>query len=586
MNLDRRLLKQARLAKAAFIITIAAGFLAGIAAILQARQLSRIISQVFLGGQQLAGVMPLMWLLLGILITRAVLTYLSETSAGYGAVQIKNVLRSLFAKHLLSLGPAYAQGERSGELVNTASQGIEALDAYFSQFLPQLAFAGMLPLAFLIAIFPLDPLSAVVLLVTGPLIPFFMFLIGSMSQTLTRRQWTALSRMSAYFLDTLQGLATLKALGRSREQAGRIEQVSERYRQTTMSVLRVTFLSALVLELLGTIGTAIIAVEIGLRLLYGRISFEPAFFILLLAPDFYAPLRNLGLRFHASMTGVNAARRIFEVLEQPVPEPAAEGAGNGARGSAPRLDRPFQIEFDHVGYTYLGRSQPALEDVSFSIQSGQMTALVGPSGSGKSTLTQLLLCFIKPQLGEIRVNGAPLGSFSVEEWRAQIAWVPQQPHLFYGSVAENLRIAKPDASMDELVKAAEQVHLLEWVESLPQGFDTFIGESGQRLSGGQAQRLALARAVLRDAPLLILDEPTAHLDVVQERILQESTRRLCEGRTVLIIAHRLPTVMRADQILVMQAGRIVEKGSHAELLGNAGLYSRLLADYRGQEVAE
>jgi len=586
MNLDRRLLKQARLAKAAFIITIAAGFLAGIAAILQARQLSRIISQVFLGGQQLAGVMPLMWLLLGNLITRAVLTYLSETSAGYGAVQIKNVLRSLFAKHLLSLGPAYTQGERSGELVNTASQGIEALDAYFSQFLPQLAFAGMLPLAFLIAIFPLDPLSAVVLLVTGPLIPFFMFLIGSMSQTLTRRQWTALSRMSAYFLDTLQGLATLKALGRSREQAGRIEQVSERYRQTTMSVLRVTFLSALVLELLGTIGTAIIAVEIGLRLLYGRISFEPAFFILLLAPDFYAPLRNLGLRFHASMTGVNAARRIFEVLEQPVPEPAAEGAGNGARGSAPRLDRPFQIEFDHVGYTYLGRSQPALEDVSFSIQSGQMTALVGPSGSGKSTLTQLLLCFIKPQLGEIRVNGAPLGSFSVEEWRAQIAWVPQQPHLFYGSVAENLRIAKPDASMDELVKAAEQVHLLEWVESLPQGFDTFIGESGQRLSGGQAQRLALARAVLRDAPLLILDEPTAHLDVVQERILQESTRRLCEGRTVLIIAHRLPTVMRADQILVMQAGRIVEKGSHAELLGNAGLYSRLLADYRGQEVAE
>lgn len=586
MNLDRRLLKQARLANAAFIITIAAGFLAGIAAILQARQLSRIISQVFLGGQQLAGVMPLMWLLLGILIARAALTYLSEASAGNGAVQIKNILRNLLAKHLLSLGPAYAQGERSGELVNTASQGIEALDAYFSQYLPQLAFAGVLPLAFLIAIFPLDPLSAMVLLVTGPLIPFFMFLIGSMSQTLTRRQWTALSRMSAYFLDTLQGLAALKALGRSREQAGRIEQVSERYRQTTMSVLRVTFLSALVLELLGTIGTAIIAVEIGLRLLYGRIGFEPAFFILLLAPDFYAPLRSLGLRFHASMTGINAARRIFEVLEQPVPEPAAERAGGGAQASAPLLNRPFTIAFDHAGYTYPGRSQPALADVSFSIQSGQMTALVGPSGSGKSTLTQLLLGFIKPQLGEIRVNGAPLGGFSVEEWRAQIAWVPQQPHLFYGSVAENLRIAKPDASVDELVKAAEQAHLLEWVESQPQGFDTFIGESGQRLSGGQAQRLALARAVLRDAPLLILDEPTAHLDVVQERYLQESTRRLCEGRTVLIIAHRLPTVMRADQILVMQAGRIVEQGSHAALHGSSGLYSRLLADYRGQVVTE
>jgi ATP-binding cassette subfamily C protein CydD len=444
-------------------------------------------------------------------------------------------------------------------------------------------------------VFPNDPLSGVVLLLTGPLIPFFMSMIGSVSKRLTERQWGILGRMSAYFLDTLQGLATLKALGRSRAQAERIGEVSEQYRETTMSVLRVTFLSALVLELLSTIGTAIIAVEIGLRLLYGRIAFEQAFFVLLLAPDFYLPLRNLGLRFHASMSGVSAAKRIFEVLERPLPasserplstqaeQPLTTESEEPPRSSAViSLKEPFVLTFEKVCFTYPGRQQAALEEVCLEIGSGQTTALVGASGAGKSTLAGLVLGFIHADSGKIRVNGTPIEMLAVDAWREQIAWVPQQPYLFHGTIAENLRLARPQATLAELRQAAEQAHLLEFIDRQPLGMDTPVGEGGAQLSGGQGQRLALARAFLRDAPFLILDEPTAHLDVAQERLLQETSRKLAAGRTVLVIAHRLSTVAQADQIIVMNDGRVFEKGRPADLLGQNGLYAQMMRTYQGE----
>ena len=578
MNLDRRLVKQVGIVRLALAAAVLAGLLAGLATVLQARQVSRIIAGVFLGGLWLPEVMPWMVSLLAVIAARALLGYISERAAARAALRVKEHLRQLFTRHLMALGPSYAQGERSGELTNTATQGIEALDAYFSQFLPQLALAGLLPLAYLTLVFPVDPLSGVVLLFTGPLIPFFMFLIGSAAEKLTRRQWTALGRMSAYFLDTLQGLVTLKTLGRSRDQTARIAEVGEQYRQATMSVLRVTFLSALVLELLSTLGTAIIAVEIGLRLLYSRMDFEAAFFLLLLAPEFYLPLRALGLRFHASMSGVSAAKRIYEVLEQPLPAPdqpvlpAAE---------VPSLRQPFVIQMQEVCFSYPGRGQPALNRISLSIASGQTLALVGASGSGKSTLAQMLLRFLQPDSGEILVNGIPLSALPVDAWRAQVAWVPQQPYLFHGSLADNLRIACPAATLDQMREAAAQAHLLDWIESLPQGLDTPVGEGGSLLSGGQAQRLALARAFLRDAPLLVLDEPTAHLDVAQEQLLQESTRRLCRGRTVVVIAHRLSTISQVDQVVVMEAGRVIEAGAPGDLLARGGAYARLMSAYAG-----
>ncbi len=573
MNLDRRLIQLAGAVKLPLTLTVLAGFLTGVLTVLQASQISRVIARVFLGGQVLAEVMPLLWGLLALLIARPLAVFLSELAAGEAALQVKARVRDLLAEHLLRLGPAYTTGERSGELVNTAAQGVESLDAYFSQYLPQLALAGLLPVAYLIIVFPRDPLSGAVLLFTGPLIPLFMFLIGANAQSLTHRQWSALGRMSAYFLDTLQGITTLKALGRSREQAEKIAAVGEQYRETTMSVLRVTFLSALALELLSTIGTAIVAVQIGLRLLYGRIGFEEAFFLLLLAPEFYLPLRNLGLRFHAGMSGIAAAKRIFGILEVEAPNPAPT--------QAELPTPPLTIELEGVGYTYPGeRSEPALADVSLRLEPDEMIALVGTSGAGKSTLAHLLLRFLEPQQGAIRVNGAALAELPVEDWRRLVAWVPQAPHLFHGTLADNLRIAERDASLEQMKEALEWAGLGEFVSAQPLGLYSPVGESGARISGGQAQRLALARGYLRAAPLLILDEPTAHLDSAQEKILEEKIRQLCWGRTALVIAHRLPTILRADRVIVLEAGRIVESGKPEALIQAGGAFARLLDAYR------
>jgi ATP-binding cassette subfamily C protein CydD len=415
-----------------------------------------------------------------------------------------------------------------------------------------------------------------VLLLTAPLIPIFMVLIGNAADALTRRQWTSLSRMSAHFLDVLQGLATLRLFGRSREQLRTIAAISDQFRQATMGVLRVAFLSALVLEMVSTISTAVVAVQIGLRLLYGHLSFDQGFFVLLLAPEFYLPLRMLGTRFHAGMAGVAAAQRIFEVLEVPALVPPASGKVAGKD-----LPSRFDIRFSDVHYAYEEGRRPALCGLSFHVDHGEKVALVGPSGAGKSTVAYLLLRFLEPDRGAIAVGSRPLPDLAPPIWREQVAWVPQDPYLFHGTVAENIRMARPAASPDEVAWAARQAHAEAFIEALPRSYDTVIGERGARLSGGEAQRLALARAFLKDAPLLILDEATANLDPEIEDLVRESMERLLQGRTALIIAHRLATVQRADRILAMAEGRIVEEGTHGALLQQGGLYQQLVGAYGG-----
>jgi ATP-binding cassette subfamily C protein CydD len=574
--IDRRLFRQARPAHLDLILTIALSLLAGIVLVGQAFYLSQIINRVFLEANTLAGVQPLLLALLTLSLVRAGLTWGSQVTAQRVAGRVKNNLRERLTAHLLALGPAYTHGERSGELANTAVAGVEALDAYFSQYLPQLATAALVPLTILLFVFPLDFISGLVLLLTAPLIPIFMVLIGNLADRMTQRQWVSLSRMSAHFLDVLQGLTTLKILGRSREQTEAIARVSYRFGQTTLGVLRVAFLSALVLELVATLSTAIVAVEIGLRLLYGRLLFENALFILILAPEFYIPLRLLGTRFHAGMSGMAAAKRIFEVLDTPLPVSVST-----APDPETSLSSPFTICFTNVYYAYNDGQRPALDGVSLAITPGQKVALVGPSGAGKSTVAHLLLRFIDPDQGNITVNGAPLSKLDLSAWRSHLAWAPQNPYLFHGSVAENIRLAQPEASLEQVVQAARQAHADDFVEALPQGYDTIIGERGVRLSGGQAQRIALARAFLKDAPFLILDEATANLDPKYERQIQTALEQLLQGRTALIIAHRLSTVYNADQILVMANGQIVEQGTHDSLLSQAGLYHRLVTAYGG-----
>ena len=578
-----KLIQLARAQAGRLTAAILLGAAGGLLTVLQAFWLSRAVSRVFLDRQGLDEISALLLALAGAPLLRAGLVYAAETTASAASRHLRHDLRQRLYSHLQALGPAYRLGEsgesevRSGELVNTATEGIEALEAYFSQYLPQLALAALIPVGMLIFIFPSDLLSAIVLLLTAPLLPLLMLLIGSAGREQTRRQWLGLSRMAAYFLDVLHGLPVLKNLGRSLDQLQTIARVSERYRQTTLSVLRVTFLSAFALEFIATVSTAIVAVQVGLRLLAGHLEFEPAFFILLLAPEFYLPIRLLGLRFHAGMSGLEAGKRIFEILDLPLPD-----ATNNISAPTPNLTAP-SVVFENVYYTYRGERH-ALRGVSFSLEAGKVTAITGPSGAGKSTTSSLLLRFLIPQSGRILVNGSDLQALPLEQWRAALGWTPQAPYLFNDTVAANLRLVNPQATGEQLAAAAHLASADEFIAALPEGYDTVIGERGARLSAGQAQRLALARAFLKPGGLVILDEPSSHLDPHNEARIGEAARRLAPAHTVLLIAHRPETLAYADTVITLQDGRVKHMHQQAPKGKQIGVTDSLLPPGKGSGV--
>ena len=591
---DARLVPRRGPARRALAAAIGLGVLAGGTVIVQAWLLSHAISLTFLGGGTLEQITP--WLLAwaATAAARAVLSWGSDICAARGAAEMRVDLRTRLSQRLLDGGPSRASEERTGELANTLVGGIEATDGYIRSYLPQVVLSVATPLLIAAVITAVDPLSALVLVLTYPLIPLFMYLIGGVARERTRRQWVTLSRMSARFLDAIQGLATLKAFGRSVDEAMVIATAMGRYRAVTMGVLKVAFISALVLELLSTLGTAIVAVEVGLRLLYARVAFDAALFVLVLAPEFYRPLRSLGAAFHAGMAGKEAGARIAALLDETSELPtaprgrSADGPAGVATAPPPATvpwrhpgDTPPAIVFDDVCFSYGSGRRLALDGFTLRVDAGSLVALVGPSGAGKSTLFQLLLRFARPQHGRILVDGRALDDLDIDEWRRVIAWVPQRPHVFDGTLRDNLLVARPDASRAQIEDALRLAHADGLVARLPRGLDTAVGARGDRLSGGEAQRLALARAFLKDTPVVLLDEPTAQLDPATEALVRDAMSRLRVGRTVLLIAHRLTTVVDADRIVLMDAGHILEEGSHERLLAGRGAYARLVEAYGG-----
>ncbi|NMB55671.1 MAG: thiol reductant ABC exporter subunit CydD [Leptolinea sp.] len=553
---------------------IGSALLIGGLIILQAWLLSHILDHVHLHAAGLEQVTPDLIRLAIVVLLRAFLVFVNEQSAAVLSAGIRSRLRESLTVKVLRLGPAYTEQQQAGELTYALTGAIDSLDAYFSQYVPQLVIAAVLPVAILAVVFPIDTLSGVIFVLTAPLIPIFMVLIGRTTETLTRRQYQTFSRMSAFFLDSLRGLVELKNLGKSAGHSARLDTVGERYRSATLRVLRVSFLSALVLELAATLSVAVIAVEIGIRLLYRQMDFQQAFFLLVIAPDFYLPLRQLGARFHAAQNGVSAARRIFEIFDQP--EQDEESAQEKAEPFEERLFcSPFTIRFNDVSFTYPGREQEAVSHVAFTLTSGQTTAIVGLNGSGKTTLASLLLRFIQPEGGTIFYNDTDIQNIPLDRWRSGIAFLDQRPVVFNTTLRENLLLVRPDATSDQLRSALETVHLQETINSLPRGLDTGLGEEGYILSGGQIQRLAIARLFLKDAPLLILDEPTSHLDPFLENELDVALELMRKNRTCLVIAHRKSTARQADRVLFMENGRLAAAGRHADLLAEVPHYASL-----------
>lgn len=553
------------------------GLISGLLLIGQAWLLAKVINAVVFNQADLAAVMPWLWTMLAIFLGRALLTWCAEQAAFQAALQVKLAVRQQLYQHLQQLGPAWLTGERTGELLTSLSDGVEALEAYYARYLPSMTLVVLIPLALLVFVTANDWLSGVILVVTAPLIPVFMILIGKGTEQRNQQQWQKLTRMSAYFLDLLQGMTTLKLFNASRREAHMVANMSEQYRHSTMSVLRVAFLSSLTLEFFATVSVAVLAVLVGFRLFWGELDFLHGFFVLLLAPEFYLPLRTMGTQYHARMQAIAAAERIIAILN------ITPNSTHPRVNTAYELKSNFTLHLQDLSFTYPDGRQ-GLDRVNLAIYPGETLALVGSSGAGKTTLVNLLLGFLSPTSGQILINDTPLSAIPAATWRQQLAWLPQKPQLFPNTVLENIRLGQPHANLEIVELAAHQAQAHGFILDLDQGYNTLIGEAGQGLSGGQTQRIALARAFLKNAPLVILDEATAHLDAKSEALIQTAIKRLAQERTVVMIAHRLSTIREADRIAVMEQGRIVAIGTHTRLQQSSVPYQQMLAAYANEDT--
>ena len=548
---DRRLLERAHEARTALVADAILGVIAALLVLAQAVLLAEVAARSY-DGASLHDVLRPLALLAAVVCARAVAGWGFEVVGRRAAARILSRLRLSLVERRLRDDPASLDQAESSELATLAVTGVDALEATFARYLPQVVLAVLVPLAVLALVASIDLTSAGIMLLTLPLVPVFMWLIGRYTEHRARERWEALAILAHHFADVVRGLPTLRAFNRAEAQVEQIDLVSDRYRVATMETLRVAFLSGTVLELAATIGVALVAVTVGVRLTEGGIAFQAGLTVLVLAPELYVPIRNLAAQFHASADGAAVAGRLLDLSEAP------------ARVPAPHRCRPVPdlrtatVRLEQVTLGYPGRPQPALADLDLELAAGEAVALVGPSGAGKSTIASLLLRLAEPTAGRVLVDGLDLATLPPADWRRQLAWLPQRPSLLRGSVAENVRLADPTASLGRVRAAATLAGANGFIEALPAGYETLVGDGGRPLSAGQVRRLALARVFLRDAPFVVLDEPTAHLDsenAEQVAAAIDSYRGRC---TLLVISHSSGLVAHCDRVVRIEEGRMAE----------------------------
>ncbi|HEY2869086.1 MAG TPA: thiol reductant ABC exporter subunit CydD [Gaiellales bacterium] len=549
--LDARLVGRARAARTVLAVDVALGAGTALLVLAGATLLAHAVARAF-AGESLRAMAPDLALLALVFALRGAFAWGFEMAGCRAAAVVLSDLRLALVERRLRSHPAALDGAEGAEIATAAVQGVDGLAAYFGRYLPQLVLACVLPPAVLIWVAVIDIESALLMIATVPLVPLFMWLIGRYAAERSRARWTELQHLSSHFLDVVRGLPTLRAFNRSRPQTAAIARVGDRYRRATMATLRVSFLSRSVLELAATLAVALVAVTVGVRLVDGSLGFEAGLTVLIVAPELYLPLRQLGSQFHASADGLAAAERILALLDQP----AGVAAGGSRVAPSPAV---AGVCLAGVTFSYPARSGQVLDGLDLELRPGETVALVGPSGAGKSTVASLILRLAEPTAGCVTVGGIDLAGCDAAAWRAATAWVPQRPTMFRATVADNIRLGAPAATADRVHAAAARAGAHEFVQALPEGYETLLGDGGRPLSAGERRRIALARAFLRDAPLVILDEPTADLDEESTAIVADAVERLRRGRTLLVIAHDAAVVGRADRVVVLDHGRAVEQ---------------------------
>ena len=549
--LDPRLLRRTKSVRPLLTVDCALGIGTAVAVLVGATMLARIAARAF-HGTPIRALWPEFAVLVIAFAVRGAFAWAMEVAGRRAAWSVLSELRLTLATRRIRTQPLAVDGASGAEITTVSVQGTEALEGYFARYLPQVVLASIVPFLVIVWVAFLDVEAAVIMLVTLPLVPVFMWLIGSYTADRTRARWHALKALSGHFLDMVRGLPTLRAFGRAHDETAIVARVSDRYRVATMETLRLSFLSGSVLELAATLGVGLVAVTAGVRLVDGSLGLEAGLAVIVLAPELYLPFRRLGAEYHASADGLAVAERMFALLDAPA---ASSPSGSELAPSPAHA----VVAFDGVSFAYPGRPVAVLDGLDLELSPGETVALVGESGAGKSTVAALLLGLLSPTGGRITVGDTDLSECDLEEWRRQLAWVPQHPSLFRGTVADNIRLGDPDADERSVVEAARLAGADGFIRALPDGYATLLGDGERSVSPGQRRRIGLARAFLRDAPLVILDEPTADLDAASVSVVAAAVRRLQTGRTILVIAHRPELVDDADRVVRVVDGVAVSE---------------------------